>query len=174
MKIGGFQPSKTSMATAYLSLGSNIGDRAANIRECIARLGSLGHVSRVSSFYETEPVELREQPWFLNCVMQLETRLRPDDLLTSIHRIEAELGRTRQIMKGPRTIDIDIVLVDWLVVNQNELHIPHPAMHKRRFVLEPLSEIAPEAWHPVLARTARELLHELRPKDGIVRRLATK
>ena len=160
------------MATAYLSLGSNIGDRVANIRECIARLGSVGHVSKVSSYYETEPMEWREQPWFVNSVVQLETELSAEELLTSIQRIEAELGRTRELLKGPRTIDIDILLLDFLVVDENNLQVPHPAMHKRRFVLEPLSEIAPEAWHPVLARTAGELLQEIRSGEGIVRRLA--
>jgi 2-amino-4-hydroxy-6-hydroxymethyldihydropteridine diphosphokinase len=160
------------MATAYLSLGSNIGDRVANIRECIARLGSVGHVSKVSSYYETEPMEWREQPWFVNSVVQLETELSAEELLTSIQRIEAELGRTRELLKGPRTIDIDILLLDFLVVDENNLQVPHPAMHKRRFVLEPLSEIAPEAWHPVLARTAGELLQEIRLGEGIVRRLA--
>jgi len=160
------------MATAYLSLGSNIGDRVANIRECIARIGSVGHVSKVSSYYETEPMEWREQPWFVNSVVQLETELSAEELLTSIQRIEAELGRTRELLKGPRTIDIDILLLDFLVVDENNLQVPHPAMHKRRFVLEPLSEIAPEAWHPVLARTAGELLQEIRSGEGIVRRLA--
>src|SRR5437868_14426836 len=120
------------MATAYLSLGSNIGDRVANIRECIARLGSVGHVSKVSSYYETEPMELREQPWFVNCVVQLETELSAEEFLTSIQRIEAELGRTREILKGPRTIDIDILLLDSLVVDENDLQVPHPAMHKRQ------------------------------------------
>jgi 2-amino-4-hydroxy-6-hydroxymethyldihydropteridine diphosphokinase len=160
--------------TAYLSLGSNIGDRVANIRACIARLISVGQVSKVSSFYETEPMELREQPWFVNCVVEFETQLSPEGLLSAIQRIEAELGRTREVPKGPRTIDIDILLLGSVVVEESHLQIPHPAMHKRRFVLEPLTEIAPEALHPVLKRTARELRKHLSAEGGTVRRLVIK
>ena len=160
--------------TAYLSLGSNIGDRVANIRACIARLSSVGQVSRVSSFYETEPMDLREQPWFVNCVVDFEAQLSPEGLLSAIQRIEAELGRTREVPKGPRTIDIDIILLGSVVVEESHLQIPHPAMHKRRFVLEPLTEIAPEALHPVLKRTARELLQQLGAEGGSVRRLVIK
>jgi len=167
-------PQPTSMTTAYLSLGSNIGDRVANIRACIARLSSVGRVGKISSLYETEPMELREQPWFVNCVVELEAELGPAELLAVIRKIEAEFGRTREVPKGPRTIDIDILLVDSLVLKERDLQVPHPAMHKRRFVLQPLAEIAPEAFHPVLARTARELLQDLGLEDGIVRRLATK
>ena len=162
------------MNSSYLSLGSNIGDRVANIRECIVRLGSAGRVTKVSSFYETEPMELREQPWFINCVMELETELSPQQLLVRIQRIEIELGRSREVPKGPRTIDIDILLVGSTVVASKELELPHPAMHKRRFVLQPLAEIAPEIRHPVLGRSARELLQALPQDAGVVRRLATK
>ena len=158
--------------TAYLSLGANLGDRLANIQTCIARLGSAGHVNRVSSFYETEPMELRQQPWFINCVVELETGLSPEKLLVEIRKIEKELGRTREVAKGPRTIDIDILLLGSLVLKEKELQIPHPAMQKRRFVLEPLAEIAPEACHPVLLQTARELLERLPLEGGIVRPLA--
>ena len=160
--------------TAYLSLGSNIGDRVANLRACIAHLGSVGQVTKKSSFYETEPMELREQPWFVNCVVKLETELDPEQLLTAIRRIEEKLGRTREIPKGPRNIDIDILLLDSTIVEKEDLQIPHSAMHERRFVLEPLVEIAPEIRHPVLGRTARELLQDLSSVGGIVRRLATR
>src|SRR5690348_9598885 len=98
------------MHIAYLSLGSNLGDRTANLQNCIDRLNGIGNVSRVSSFYETEPMELREQPWFLNCVVEVKTNLSPGDLLFAIERIEAQLGRRRDMAKGPRTIDIDILL----------------------------------------------------------------
>jgi len=162
------------MTTAYLSLGSNLGDRIANLQSCIARLGSIGHVKKISSFYETEPLELRDQPWFVNCVVELLTELRPEELLAAIELIEAELGRTRRVAKGPRTIDIDILLFNSLVSEREELKIPHPSMHKRRFVLEPLAEIAPDVHHPLLARTARELLQDPDLEEGSVRRLATR
>lgn len=143
----------------------------ANLRACIARLGSVGKVKKVSSFYETEPMELREQPWFVNCVVELETELIPEKLLAEIRRIETGMGRTRDVPKGPRTIDIDILLLDSLMIRRKDLQIPHPSMHQRRFVLEPLAEIAPQAHHPALSQTARELLQSLPVEAGIVRRL---
>ena len=107
-------------------------------------------------------------------MVKLETELDPEQLLTAIRRIEEELGRTREIPKGPRNIDIDILLLDSTIVEKEDLQIPHSAMHERRFVLEPLVEIAPEIRHPVLGRTARELLQDLSSVGGIVRRLATR
>src|SRR6185437_62633 len=127
---------------AYLSLGSNLGDRAANLQKCIRLLSNLGDVAKISSLYETEPMELREQPWFLNCVVELETQLSARQLLSGIQQIEAKLGRSREIDKGPRTIDIDILLYDSEVIKDNDLEIPHPTMQKRRFVLAPLAEIS--------------------------------
>src|SRR5689334_464514 len=126
----------------YLSLGSNLGDRAANLQKCIRLLSKFADVAKVSSFYETEPMELREQPWFLNCAVELETHVSARELLSRIQQIEAELGRSREIDKGPRTIDIDILLFDSEVINEGDLQIPHPAMHKRWFVLAPLAEVS--------------------------------
>ena len=159
--------------SVYLSLGSNLGDRSANLRAAIERLGEAGTVRAVSGFYETEPVELRDQPWFLNCVVVLETRDTPRALLKKVLAIEREMGRLRMKDKGPRSIDIDILLFDDRVVEERGLKIPHPAMHQRRFVLEPLAEIAPEALHPLLRKTARELLSEL-PAGQVVRLLEPK
>jgi 2-amino-4-hydroxy-6-hydroxymethyldihydropteridine diphosphokinase len=156
--------------TAYLSLGSNLGDRASNLRDAIAHLGTIGAVTAISSLYETEPVEVVDQSWFLNCVVAIETELAPEELLRSLLAIERSMGRQRLSQKGPRKIDIDIVLYGDEVIGRKELKIPHPAMHHRRFVLEPLAEIASEACHPLLHKTAREMLASLGPGQ-IVRRL---
>jgi 2-amino-4-hydroxy-6-hydroxymethyldihydropteridine diphosphokinase len=142
---------------AYLSLGSNVGDREQNLRDAIVRLGMAGRVVSVSSFYETAPVEFTQQAWFLNCALALETALDPEQLMRTILQIEAKMGRQRTREKGPRTIDIDILLFGDVRVSSPGLTIPHPAMHQRRFVLEPLGEIAPEVQHPVLQKTIREL-----------------
>ena len=145
----------------YLSLGSNVGDQAANLRAAIDHLGSLGKVLAVSSFYETEPVEVTAQPWFLNCVVKLDTEKMPKQLLSGILDIEMEMGRRRLEKKGPRLIDIDILLFGNSIIETKGLTVPHVAMHQRRFVLEPLAEIAPEVRHPVFKRTARELRDSL-------------
>jgi 2-amino-4-hydroxy-6-hydroxymethyldihydropteridine diphosphokinase len=155
---------------AYLSLGSNVGDRAAQLRAAVERLRNLGDVLRLSSFYETEPVEFTEQPWFLNCVIELETERAPQELMKSILEIEKAMGRERVQKKGPRTIDVDILLYGEVVLNSEEVVIPHPAMQERRFVLEPLVEIAPEVLHPVLKKTSAELLEAL-PSGQVVRKL---
>jgi 2-amino-4-hydroxy-6-hydroxymethyldihydropteridine diphosphokinase len=157
--------------TVYLSLGSNLGDRALNLRVAIAQLGALGRVTAQSSLYETEPMGLALQPWFLNCVVAMETALMPQQFLARALTIEQELGRRRTQPKGPRVIDIDILLFGSSVVEAPELIIPHPAMHERRFVLEPLAELAPDLRHPVLKKTIREMLHALPPQTGVVRKL---
>jgi 2-amino-4-hydroxy-6-hydroxymethyldihydropteridine diphosphokinase len=148
--------------TAYLSLGSNLGDRQAYLRQAILELGSIGQVTAISSYYETEPVDFTDQPWFLNCAVALETKVKtPIELMRSILDIERAMGRERVQKKGPRIIDIDILLFGNVVVDSEEMIIPHPAMHKRRFVLEPLAEIAPEVHHPAFKKTIRELLRVL-------------
>ncbi len=157
---------------AYLSLGSNIGDRAHQLRAAIARLAEIGRVVAVSSFYETEPVELTDQPWFLNCAVALETAANAEQLMAALLHIEQDMGRQRTQKNGPRTIDIDILLFGDLVTNSPALTVPHPAMHQRRFVLEPLAEIAPHARHPVLKKTVGELLAEL-PSGQDVRKAKT-
>ena len=158
----------------YLSLGSNVGDREAHLRDAIARLESVGHVTAVSPFYETEPVEFTQQPWFLNCAVAFETTRMPKQLMTALLRIERQMGRRRGQKKGPgtkgpRKIDIDILLFGDIVMNSAELTIPHPAMHERRFVLEPLAEIASEARHPVFKKTIRQMRDTL-PKGQALRK----
>ena len=156
--------------TAYLSLGSNLGDRAANLRTAVAQLDVAGRLLAVSSLYETQPVDIPDQPWFLNCVAAIATDKTPRELLRLALQVEAAMGRLRMTEKGPRKIDIDVVLFGDYVLDEPGLKIPHPAMHRRRFVLEPLVEIAPEARQPELGKTARELLAAL-PRGQTVRRL---
>ena len=155
---------------AYLSLGSNLGDRSANLQTALDSVTQAGVVTATSSFYETEPMDLPDQPWFLNCVAALETEQSPQMLLSSLLMVEQKMGRVRLRNKGPRLIDIDIVLFGDRIVEERGLQIPHPAMHRRRFVLEALVEIAPQAIHPVLRKTAAELLAAL-PAGQVVRRL---
>ena len=160
------------MAVAYIALGGNLGDRAQTLSLAIDRLGLLGTVMSRSSFYETEPVEFTQQPWFLNCAVALKTAKTPKQLMAALLRIEQKMGRRRLRKKGPRTIDIDIVLFGKMVMDSAELTVPHPAMHERRFVLEPLAEIAPEERHPLLFKTVRELRDAL-PSGQTVRRVST-
>ena len=147
------------MKLAYLSLGSNLGDREHNLAAALKRLPAPDlRILRVSSTYETEPVDYTAQRWFLNLVVEAETGLFPMQLLARVGKIERALGRVRTVPKGPRTIDIDILLYGNAVVRGAKLEIPHPCMHERRFVLAPLADLAPDLRHPVTHRTVREML----------------
>ena len=151
----------------YLSLGSNLGDRDANLHSAIERLRALGEIVTVSSLYETEPVEFTAQPWFLNCVVKLDTERMPKQLLAGILDVEQQMGRRRTQNKGPRVIDIDILLFGNSIIDTKGLTVPHPALHERRFVLEPLAEIASDVRHPVFKRTIRELRDTLPPGQAV-------
>jgi 2-amino-4-hydroxy-6-hydroxymethyldihydropteridine diphosphokinase len=151
----------------YLSLGSNLGDREINLRTAIEKLRTIGNPVAVSSFYDTEPIETASQPWFLNCAVKLDTEKMPRQLIAAILALEQEMGRQRKQPKGPRTIDIDVLLFGSSVIALPSLTIPHPKLHQRRFVLEPLAEIAPDARHPVFKRTIRELRDALAPGQTV-------
>ena len=147
------------MHIVYLSLGSNVGDRDANLRAAIAALAPAGlHVTQVSSIYETEPVDYLDQPWFLNCVVEAETDVEPQALLQALRAIESQMGGKKEFAKGPRKIDLDILLYGSETIDTPELQIPHPRLHLRRFVLTPLAEIAPSLKHPAWNATAVQLL----------------
>jgi 2-amino-4-hydroxy-6-hydroxymethyldihydropteridine diphosphokinase len=155
----------------YLSLGSNVGDREANLRAAIVGLPGAGvHLTRVSSIYETEPVDYLEQDWFLNCVVEGKTEVPAEELLRELRAMEAQMGSKKAIAKGPRLIDMDILLYGDKQIKTEELQVPHPRMTLRRFVLVPLAEIAPGVRHPVSGYTAKELL-EKTPDRSQVRRI---
>src|SRR3990172_746957 len=154
---------------AYIGIGSNVGDRKDHCRKAIELLAEAGRVIHVSSLYYTEPVGYKEQEDFINAVAAVETDCTPAELLSRCRSIEDRLGRTRAVRWGPRTIDLDILLFGDLVVDEPDLVIPHPLMATRKFVLAPLAEIVPTAFHPVLNKTAAQLLQELRNSHTVIR-----
>ncbi|MGA3209948.1 MAG: 2-amino-4-hydroxy-6-hydroxymethyldihydropteridine diphosphokinase [Terriglobales bacterium] len=161
--------------TVYLSLGSNSGNRERNLRQAVECLGPLGKVMEVSPIYETEPVGVGPQRWYLNCAVALRTELGPRQLLIRTRQIEKELGRRRMVSiaserKRPRPIDIDILLLGKVVLDSLKLVIPHPAMHQRRFVLEPLAEIAPRVRHPLLKSSVRQMRDAVQTESQSTRR----
>lgn len=159
------------MKIVYLGLGSNLGDRAENLRLARERIAAPDlRIVRASSIYETAPRELEDQPWFLNQAIECETELFPRQLLSRLKKIERAMGRKKRARNGPREIDLDILLYADSVVKSPELEVPHPRMMERRFVLEPLAEIAPEQKHPGTKRTMKEMLAKV--MDQAVHRIA--
>ncbi len=151
------------MAEVYIGIGSNLGDREDYIRKSIGLMNDFGiAVIRLSSIIETEPYGYTDQPPFLNCVAHVETFYSPLHLLNALQLIEKTLGRKRSIRWGPRTIDLDILLYNSVVIDTPRLKIPHPDMVNRYFVLKPLSEIAPDLVNPVLGKTMTELLNGIK------------
>lgn len=146
---------------AYVGLGSNLGDRLGYLRAAVRGLSEAGNVVAVSSLYETPPVGYEEQPWFLNAVVAIETSLTPEELLRHLQRLEHAAGRDRPFPNAPRTLDLDILFYDDLVVDRPDLTVPHPRAYERAFVLVPLFEIAPSLRHPTLHQTIGELLARL-------------
>ena len=157
------------MVAVYLALGSNLGDRVANLRAAIAALAARVQVQRLSPVYETSPMYVLDQPRFLNMVVAGDTAISPTELLTFVKSVEAELGRGPGVRFGPRQIDIDILFYGDAVLALPGLDIPHPRLAERAFVLRPLADIASERGHPVLRRTVADLLADLDPSEPLVR-----
>ena len=146
------------MAIAYISIGSNLGDREENCRQAIKLLKENGiAVKKQSSMYETEPWGIKDQPKFINMAVEAETDKKPEELLRVLKEIEKEIGRTETTKWGPRIIDLDILFYDDLILKIPGIEIPHPLLHEREFVLKPLCEITPDKKHPVTGKTVREM-----------------
>jgi 2-amino-4-hydroxy-6-hydroxymethyldihydropteridine diphosphokinase len=155
------------MVDVFIGLGSNLGDREDNLRRAIELLRQKMKLVKVSSFYESEPMYVKDQPGFVNCVAKFETDLTPKELLEYLHEIERKLGRQKSVRYGPRTIDLDIVFYGNEVVEEGDLKIPHPMIQERRFVLVPLVEIDPDYIHPIYRSSVSTLLASLKSNESV-------
>ena len=149
------------MAKVYIGIGSNLGNREENIRKAISILSRKCEVIEISSLYETEPIGFKEQSWFLNGVLCIDTTHKPIELLEILQNFEKGLGRIRRIKDGPRIIDLDILFYKDMIIDNRNLIIPHPRLHERRFVLIPLNEIASDLIHPIMEKSVKDLLRNL-------------
>jgi 2-amino-4-hydroxy-6-hydroxymethyldihydropteridine diphosphokinase len=167
MPLGPAAITEIKPVVAYIGLGANLGNPRRQLAEALTRLADAEEIElvRVSSFYLNPPLGPPDQPWYVNAVAQVRTRLDPEELLRVLHRIEQEAGRVRRERWGPRVIDLDLLLYNGVILTGPDVRLPHPEMHRRAFVLMPLAEIAPKAWHPVLEKTAAELLAALDTED---------
>jgi 2-amino-4-hydroxy-6-hydroxymethyldihydropteridine diphosphokinase len=167
MPLGFAAITERAPVIAYVGLGANLGDPEGQLREALRRLNDAPEVevTRVSAFYRTPPLGPPDQPWYVNAAARLRTRLGPDELLGLLQQVETALGRVRGERWGPRRLDLDLLLYNGEVIFAPDLVVPHPEMHRRGFVLVPLAEIAPQAWHPVLHQSAGDLLAQLDPAD---------
>mgnify|MGYP001150912003 CR=1 FL=1 len=167
MPLGYAAITERAPVIAYLGLGANLGDPVRQLSEALERLNAAEEVevTRVSAFYRNPPLGPPDQPWYVNAAARVRTRLGPEELLRLLQQVEAALGRVRGEHWGPRRLDLDLLLYNGEVIFAPNLVVPHPEMHRRGFVLVPLAEIAPQAWHPVLGKSAGDLLAELNPAD---------
>ena len=167
MPLGFAAITERAPVIAYIGLGANLGDPVRQLSEALERLNAAEEVevTRVSAFYRNPPLGPPDQPWYVNAAARVRTRLGPEELLRLLQQVEAALGRVRGEHWGPRVLDLDLLLYNGEVIFAPDLVVPHPEMHRRGFVLLPLAEIAPQAWHPVLGKSAGDLLAELNPAD---------
>ena len=157
------------MNSVFVSIGSNLGDKIGNCKIAIEEIAAFAKIVKISSCYETEPLGYEDQPNFINCAAEICTDLPPHDLLTKLNKIEDKLGRVRLEKWGPRTIDLDIIFYGEQVIKDDNLVIPHPRAHLRRFVLEPICEIAPEFIHPEYNLSIYELLKEIKDEKKVIK-----
>lgn len=161
------------MTQAYIGIGSNLGDRTSYCKRALDEIAGFSRITKVSSLYETDPVGKEDQPEFINCIAEIQTDLSAQDLLKKLNLAEEKLGRVRHEKWGPRTIDLDIIFYGNLVINEENLEIPHPRAHLRRFVLEPLCEIMPDFIHPKLGLSASQLLGKIDDNKSVIKKNGT-